>query len=395
LSAENGLVFGEMMSHMGLSNRARELAETLRLAIRRGQWAVGQAMPSTRQIAREQHVSLATVQSALSQLEEQGLIERHPRRGTVVKLRLPRDWAQGNGLRQIGIIAGRSQQSTAGNDWTYRIAHSLELEIARQKIHPVVLHGNYESTAKEELVKSIEAFGETMMGVIAFNGPLVNQLCPKLDEMGLPWVIINRSDAQTIHNFVAADNLTGCRLVGECFARMDLHRVLVLMARGINESETEKEKITGLIHGFLGVGAPINGIDYFLCGEGMTGRERVAEYLNKHEPPQAIFSLNDEMASGAIVACVEAGLSIPQQVKIVGGAGLDLSRHTRPTLSVITQPMAEMGVQACQMLMELIQKGHRRIERRRIKGKLLLRDSLPVPQEIRRALEARYPGMVE
>jgi len=101
------------------------------------------------------------------------------------------------------------------------------------------------------------------------------------------------------------------------------------------------------------------------------------------------------MASGAIAACVEAGLSVPEQVKIVGGAGLDLGLHTRPTLSVIAQPMAEMGRQACEMLLEMIESGRNRIERRRIKGKLILRESFPLPPEVRAVLEQSYPGMIE
>ncbi len=387
------------MSQSSTSNRSRDLALTLGQAIRRGQWAVGQALPPTRQIAREQRMSLATVQAGLRELELAGLVERRPRRGIIVKSRLARGWdglQGGQAVQQIALVVGGGVTDWGGSDsWAYRIAHAAELAMGAYQMQPALLRYDGGSESAQTILQRIEAFGEAMAGVIAFNGPIVAKLTPKLDEMGLPWVIINRRDARTIHNFVAADNLLGCRLVGECFARMNLHRVLVLMVRGIEFSEAEKEKMTGLIHGFLAMGRPINGIDYLLCGEDESARGQVQRYLADHEPPQAIFALNDDMASGAIAACVEAGLSVPQEVKIVGGAGVDLALHTRPTLSVIAQPTAQMGREACEMLMQMIEKGRQRIERRRIRGKLILRESMPLPPDVRAALETRYPGMVE
>jgi DNA-binding LacI/PurR family transcriptional regulator len=382
---------------MPVSNRSRDLAQTLGQAIRRGQWTVGQTLPPTRQIAREQHMSLATVQAGLRQLESAGLVERRPRRGIIVKSRLGRGFGLGGArpVQQIAVVMGGGVEWAARDGWANRIAHAAQMAMGRHDMQPAILRYDARVDSAQIITQRIQAFGDAMAGVIAFNGTLVAKLTPKLDEMGLPWVIINRRDARTIHNFVAADNLLGCRLLGECFARMGLRRVLVLMARGVNFSETEKEKITGLVHGFLGMEAPINGIDYILCGEDQTARGHVESYLREHEAPHAIFALNDDMASGAIAACVAAGLSVPGDVKIVGGAGVELALHTRPTLSVVAQPTTEMGREACDMLMQMVEKGRRRIERRRIKGKLILRESLPVPDDIRAELEKGYPGMVE
>lgn len=382
------------MSESATFNRSQVLAQELGLAIRRGRWQIGQSLPTTREIARQQGMSLATVQVGLRELESAGLVERRPRRGVVVKSRLGRGWSWGEAVQQIGIVARSLPRGDAGDDWGYRISRAAEAAVSDNQMHPVLLSPGSGDNAHVDLLQRIESCGKALCGVIAFNGELTSRLLPALDKMEMPWVVINRYDASTIHNFVAADNLQGCRLVGECFARMGLRRVLVLMSRGVNYSETEKEKITGLLHGFLAVGAPISGVDYLLCGEDIPSRQTVREYLEHHQPPEAIFSLNDVMASGAIAACVDAGLSVPDQVKIVGGAGLDVALHTRPTLTVLAQPMAEMGRQACQMLLEMVQSGRMRIDRRRIPGKFVVRESCPLPANVRSALEQNYPGMI-
>ncbi|HEX7009964.1 MAG TPA: substrate-binding domain-containing protein, partial [Phycisphaeraceae bacterium] len=123
--------------------------------------------------------------------------------------------------------------------------------------------------------------------------------------------------------------------------------------------------------------------------------ELTRRHIQRHGPPQAVFVLGDQMASGVIAACVEAGLRVPEDVKIVGGAGLELARHTRPRLSVITQPMEAIGQQACQMIQEMIRRNIRRIEPRRVRGRFIVRESLPVPEPLLRRLEQRYPEMIE
>lgn len=61
------------------------LAERLRGHIRRGLLPAGERMPSLRRVGREQHMSLATVVEAYSQLEREGLIEARPRSGFFVR----------------------------------------------------------------------------------------------------------------------------------------------------------------------------------------------------------------------------------------------------------------------------------------------------------------------
>jgi hypothetical protein len=57
--------------------------------------------------------------------------------------------------------------------------------------------------------------------------------------------------------------------------------------------------------------------------------------------------------------------------------------------------MAEMGAAACDMLTEMIQKGRRRIARRRIEGKLILRESFRVPPDVLETLKKEYKGMIQ
>lgn len=62
----------------------RQVAEDMARAIRKGVYAVGERLPSLRDLAREHSVSLATAVQSYEQLEARGMIESRPRSGYFV-----------------------------------------------------------------------------------------------------------------------------------------------------------------------------------------------------------------------------------------------------------------------------------------------------------------------
>jgi len=74
--------------------------------------------------------------------------------------------------------------------------------------------------------------------------------------------------------------------------------------------------------------------------------------LEMASPPTAIFSCNDLMALGAMAAARRMGLSIPQDLSIVGYDDVRMASLSEPPLTTIEQPKAEFGRQAGRMLLE-------------------------------------------
>ncbi|MED4129613.1 LacI family DNA-binding transcriptional regulator [Shouchella miscanthi] len=85
------------------------------------------------------------------------------------------------------------------------------------------------------------------------------------------------------------------------------------------------------------------------------GREACSTLLQKHPNLTAIFAASDELASGAIAACYESGLSIPKDLSLVGYDGTKLSKMTHPALTTVSQHFVEMGETAVNLLLKPIQ----------------------------------------
>ena len=66
----------------------------------------------------------------------------------------------------------------------------------------------------------------------------------------------------------------------------------------------------------------------------------------------ALFVTNYEMTLGAIIAANERGIAIPQQLSFIGFDNMDLSRVTHPKLTIVTQPLEEIGAQTARIMLE-------------------------------------------
>jgi LacI family transcriptional regulator len=87
------------------------------------------------------------------------------------------------------------------------------------------------------------------------------------------------------------------------------------------------------------------------------GYEAMNYLLNlERDRPGAVFVASDIQAMGAIAAIHERGLTIPNDIAIVGFDGIELSEYLG--LTTMKQPMFEMGIIAVDRLMDKIHNGN-------------------------------------
>ena len=77
-----------------------------------------------------------------------------------------------------------------------------------------------------------------------------------------------------------------------------------------------------------------------------------AEYLLAKQPrPTAIFACNDEMAAGVYKAAMRRGLSIPDDLSVVGYDDSPLASQLWPALTTIHLPIRDLGRRAANILL--------------------------------------------
>src|SRR6056297_222530 len=100
-----------------------------------------------------------------------------------------------------------------------------------------------------------------------------------------------------------------------------------------------------------------------LTNEG--GLRATRELLSTAKTPTAIFASNDISALGVMSACLEHGLSVPDDVSIIGYDGVSIGALRSISLTTISQPLNAMGALAAERLFD-------RMDGKKIKGRSIV-----------------------
>ena len=188
---------------------------------------------------------------------------------------------------------------------------------------------------------------KTVDGII--NMPVCrdgSHLQPAFDK-NLPVVLIDRTistvhnnvDAVVVDNVQAAENAT-LHLIENG------HRQIGIIV-GPRDVFTSQQRLLGYNKAY-----EKNGLDaeskYIAFSEYSVqgGYESMNRLLAEHSGLTAVFVTNYEMTLGAIIAINEAGIKLPAELSIIGFDNLELSQVVKPKLTIIAQPLEEIGEQA-------------------------------------------------
>lgn len=96
--------------------------------------------------------------------------------------------------------------------------------------------------------------------------------------------------------------------------------------------------------------------DPFVQGQSTveSGEAAMRILLASQTPPTAVFAANDEMAIGAIRAIKQAGLSVPEDISVVGFNDQGLAEIYDPPLTTIHVPTCELGRHAMLKLQRVL-----------------------------------------
>jgi DNA-binding LacI/PurR family transcriptional regulator len=107
------------------------------------------------------------------------------------------------------------------------------------------------------------------------------------------------------------------------------------------------------------------------------GYEAMWNLLEDHADhlPEAVVAVNDPVAIGAVDAIREFGLSVPEEIAVVGFTDDIRSSLLDPPLTTVHQPAYEMGEKAAKKLIQTIEEDDTEIEKIEVPTSLQIRSS--------------------
>jgi LacI family transcriptional regulator len=240
------------------------------------------------------------------------------------------------------------------------IAHSYFAEITRG-IEEVVEKAGYDlllchsgmDPQKEQ--SEIETLvGSRVEGlIVASEQPERSpQVFVRLKESGIPFVLVDRFFPGRDFPAVRVDDLEVGRLATEHLIELGHRRIAHIRGPRLSPASLRYRGYLGTLrkHGIAASEEHIVRGHFDI----ESGRDAMNKLLQLSPPPTAVFAANDPMAIGAVYACREAGLAIPEDISIVGAGNIEGAHHPNPFLTTVDWPRIELGRIAARLLMASI-----------------------------------------
>lgn len=178
----------------------------------------------------------------------------------------------------------------------------------------------------------------------------------ELDRLGeMPRVVLDSAPMKHACA-IGDDSVTGGRLAAEHLLAHGHHRVACLT--GPVNHPRSLDRLSGFQTALSAQGHALP--PDLIATEDLTARggyEAMKSLLQRGEPPSALFAFNDLMAMGAYRAIFERGLSIPDDVSVVGYDDLEIAAYMTPPLTTIRQPGFGLGLEAAEILISNLETG--------------------------------------
>ena len=94
----------------------------------------------------------------------------------------------------------------------------------------------------------------------------------------------------------------------------------------------------------------------------------------------AVFAANDQTALGLITAFAQNGVSVPQQMSVVGFDNQDETEFYNPALTTVAQDFASLGQHAMKLLLDSV-SGSSSAAHEDVLPKLVVRASTAAPNK--------------
>lgn len=193
-------------------------------------------------------------------------------------------------------------------------------------------------------------------------------------NQGAPVVAVDHNVGSPDLPTVDSDNLSGAVAATEYLLGLGHERIGFLAGRPDLESARLRER--GYRRALRAAGIRIDRALIAVGGyQPDTAEEAARALLSTDDRPTAIFAANDASAIATMAAARTLGLSIPDDLSVIGFDNVPESALGEPPLTTIEQPIQRMGFEAVELLIGLIEKRQDLVTHRMLPTRLVVRGS--------------------
>ena len=238
-------------------------------------------------------------------------------------------------------------------------------DVAKRRGFEVILANSDEDAAKERAALSV-LLNMRVDGLIVAPAS-VRHVAHLVDAVnrGLPLVLLDRGSTSVGGDLVVVDNHQAAERAVRHLVELGHRRIAILVeqensldarsaasaAPAFADAMTSTLREVGWAAGLTAAGLPV--LDDLLLRtpyDRASARQETARALAMAQRPTALLTTDETMTLGALEAILDAGLHVPEDISLVAFDDPSWTTLLRPPLTVIAQPVNELGVAAARRL---------------------------------------------
>lgn len=304
-------------------------------------------MPTISDVARQAGVSPATVSRVIQGAKNVSPATREKVQRVIENLGyVPSAVAQSlrsKRTRSLALVV-----SDITNTFWTTVARGVE-DVAQRHGYSVLFCNSDENLNKQDQYLDL-LISQQVDGVIIAPFDSDARHLDKLRQRSIPTVVIDRRITGWDVDSVLSDSLAGARALVQHLIGLGHEQIAIVS--GPATTSTAEDRVAGYCMALSEAGLPL---DPSLIKRGefrsVSGESLAQQLLDENPRLAAVFAANNVIAMGIIDALGERGLRVPQDVALVCFDDLPNVSHLYPFLTVVAQPVYDMGVNAAQLLL--------------------------------------------
>lgn len=322
----------------------RQIYNDINEKIMQGEYALGSMLPSENKLCAIYGVERATVRKALALMVDDGKISKVQGLGSSVIN--PNETVETGDKKNLLFLLQKGFDNTdrINEPFNAKLMETLDHECSERGYSLLYKAFSCDDTV-DSLIQTCNPCG------VFYTNSLPTEIYSGLLHKGIPVVLVNIS--HPVYPSVCLDNRGAAKMVVDFLCELG-HKCIGFIG-GRKESQIRSGRLNGYKEALEKNGISVNQ-KWIVDGDWSmeTGKNAINELRERGELPSALFAANDSIAIGAIMEAVSLGISVPDDISIVGFDNIDQSSYVNPSLTTVAVDYKTMSRAACMLMMDMI-----------------------------------------
>ena len=188
-------------------------------------------------------------------------------------------------------------------------------------------------------------------GIISMPVAITGEYLKKATNRGIPIVLIDRLVEGIDADAVMVDNRSASEKAIDYLVENGHKNIGIIV--GPSDVYTSQQRLIGYKNALSKIGIKANDENIIQANYTVEGGyEGMKKLISENKDMSATFVTNYEMTLGAIIAINEMNIKIPEDLSFIGFDNLQLSKIVKPKLSIVDQPLEQIGWNAANIILK-------------------------------------------